>query len=238
MRPSIAGLAWLLCTIWLASCTVSPPAPPADAGPRRHTVSVISNGWHTAIVAPRSKIVATGLLPEAADSPAALFLEFGWGDREYYTAPKTTLGITLRAALIETPAVMHVAGRTPPSRPGESSPDFEVVYVALTDFGFWNLVRAIAGDFERPDGGRAKPVLPGLYLDSHFYNARGAFHLFNTCNTWTARMLRTAGVKLSPLGISTADQLVARLRIAIGEDGRLEGSTMRPELQSFRGSQN
>lgn len=196
------------------------PPPPADPGPRRNTVSVISNGWHTAIIAPRSRIVATGLLPEAADYPSAQFLEFGWGDRVYYTAPETRISNTLRAALIETPAVMHVVGHKRAPRPAGSRPNFEVVDVALTDSGFWNLVRAIAGEFERPDGVRAKPVLPGLYPDSYFYPARGTFHLFNTCNTWTARMLRAGGVKLSPSGISTADALMARLRNAVGEDER------------------
>ena len=55
----------------------------------------------------------------------------------------------------------------------------------------------------------------GLYPDSRFYNALGEFHLFNTCNTWTARMLRAGGVALSPSGIVTADGLMARLRTAL-----------------------
>ena len=225
MRRSIANLAWFVCAAWLAGCTVSPPLPPADSGPRRHSVSVVSNGWHTAIIALRSKIVATGLLPEAADFPDAVFLEFGWGDREYYTAPETTLGMTLRAGLTATPAVMHVAGHAWAPEATDSDLEFEVVHVALTESEFRHLVRAISGDFKRPEGGRAKPVLPGLYPDSHFYDARGTFHLFNTCNTWTARMLRIAGVKLSPSGISTADELMARLRIAISADELSDGPT-------------
>lgn len=227
MRRSIAYLAWLLCAAWLAGCAVVSPVPPADSGPRRHTVSVVSNGWHTAIVAQRSKIVATGLLPEAADFPDAAFLEFGWGDREYYPAPKTTLGMTLRAGLAATPAVMHVAGHAWAPEPTASDTGFEVVRVALTESGFRRLVHAIASDFKRPEGGRAKPVSPGLYPDSHFYDARGRFHLFNTCNTWTARMLRIAGVQLSPAGISTADELMGRLRMAIGEDKLSDGGGVR-----------
>ena len=71
---------------------------------------------------------------------------------------------------------------------------------------------------ERPRGGRAEPISRGLYLDSNFYKARGTFHLFNTCNTWTARMLRAGGVNLSPSGVITADELVARLRAAVGSN--------------------
>jgi len=214
MRPPIAGLAWLVCAAWLAACTAAPPLPPADSGPRIHTVRVVSNGWHTAIVVSWAKVAATGLLPEAADFPDAAFLEFGWGDRVYYPAQEKTLGMTLGAALTATPAVMHMASLA--RAPGLTDADSEVVRVALTEGGFRHLVRAIAGEFKRPEGGRAEPISPGLYPDSHFYDARGTFHLLNTCNTWTARMLRAGGVKLSPSGVITADELIARLRVAIG----------------------
>jgi uncharacterized protein (TIGR02117 family) len=188
--------------------------PPADRGPRIHTVRVVSNGWHTAIVIPRSEVVATGLLPESAHFPGAAFLEFGWGDRVYYPAKEKTLGMTLGAALTATPAVMHMVGRA--RAPGRTDADSEVVRVALTEGGIRLLVRAIAGEFERPEGGSAEPISPGLYPDSHFYDARGTFHLLNTCNTWAARMLRAGGVNLSPSGVITADELMARLRAAIG----------------------
>jgi uncharacterized protein (TIGR02117 family) len=214
MTRPIVALAWLICTGWLAACAVVPPLPPADDGPRIHTVSVVSNGWHTAIVVPRTKLAATGLLPEAGDFPHARFLEFGWGDREYYPAKEKSLGMALAAGLIPTPAVMNLAGLA--RAPKLSHPDSVVVPVALTEGGFRRLVRAIAGEFIRPRGGRAKPISRGLYPGSNFYNARGKFHLFNTCNTWTARMLRAGGVNLSPSGVITADGLVARLRAAIG----------------------
>ena len=214
MRPPITGLAWLVCTMCLAACPAAPPLPPADSGPRIHILHVVSNGWHTAIAVPRSELVATGLLPEAADFSSAAFLEFGWGDRVYYPAREKTLGMTLGAALTATPAVMHMAGLA--RAPGLPDTGSEVVRVALTEGGFRHLVGAIAGEFNRPEGGRAEPISPGLYPDSHFYDARGTFHLLNTCNTWTARMLRAGGVKLTPSGVITADDLMERLRAAIG----------------------
>ena len=95
--------------------------------------------------------------------------------------------------------------------------------VALTDDGFRRLIGAIAGDFERPDGTRAQPVSPGLYRDSYFYNAHGTFQLFNTCNTWTARLLSSAGVDLSPSGVVTADEMMERLRAAVNLERRSVG---------------
>ena len=212
MKRWLLGPALAFCAAWLATCETAPPLS-RDDGPRTRPIQVASNGWHTAIVVPAPALAATGLLPETADFPDAAFLEFGWGDRVYYPAKEKTLGMTLAAALTPTPAVMHMAGlAAAPKDPGTGR---EVVPVALTEAGFLNLVEALAAGFERPGGGRAEAISRGLYVDSRFYNAAGDFHLFNTCNTWTARMLRAGGVALSPSGIVTADGLTARLRAAL-----------------------
>ena len=213
MRRWLIGPALALCALWLATCETAPPPPADNHAPRTHVIQVASNGWHTAIVLPAPALADTGLLPEAKDFPGAAFLEFGWGDRIYYPAKEKTIGMTLSAALVPTPAVMHMAGLAAAPRDGGSSR--EVVAVPLTEAGFLNLVEALAAEFERPAGGRAVSVSRGLYPGSRFYNARGEFHLFNTCNTWTARMLRAAGVAISPSGIVTADGLMARLRRAL-----------------------
>ena len=213
MRRWLLGPALALCAILLATCETAPPPIAPNDGPRPYPIQVASNGWHTAIVVPAPALEATGLLPEAADFPGAAFLEFGWGDRVYYPAQEKTVGMALSAALVPTPAVMHMAGLAAAPRAGGSGR--EVVSVALTEAGFLNLVEALAAEFERPAGGRAASVARGLYPGSRFYNALGEFHLFNTCNTWTSRMLRAAGVALSPSGIVTADGLMARLRAAL-----------------------
>ena len=213
MRRWLIGPALAVCALWLATCETAPHPPADDDAPRTRLIQVASNGWHTAIVVPAPALADTGLLPEAKDFPGAAFFEFGWGDRVYYPAKEKTIGMTLSAALVPTPAVMHMAGLAAAPRDGDSSR--EVVAASLTEAGFLNLVEALATEFERPAGGRAASVSRGLYPGSRFYNARGEFHLFNTCNTWTARMLRAAGVAISPSGIVTADGLMARLRAAL-----------------------
>ena len=149
-------------------------------------------------------------LPEVADFSDAAFLEFGWGDSTYYPAKKKTLGMALIAALVPTAAVMHMAMLQAPLE--DDGSELEVISVKLTESGFRHLAQAIAAEFERPPGGRAESISRGLYPDSYFYHARGKFHLFNTCNTWTARMLRASGIAISPSEIVTADGLMTRLR--------------------------
>ncbi len=216
MRRATGALAGLVCAVWFAACMAAASPPLGAQTQRTHSVAVVSNGWHAAIVIGRAELVATGLLPEADDFPDAVFLEFGWGDRVYYPAGKKTIGMALRAALTATPAVMHMAGLARP--PELTYADVEVFSFALSQEEFRHLVGAIAGQFERPEGGRAAAVSRGLYPDSNFYHALGTFSLFNTCNTWAARMLRAGGVNVSPSGIVTADELVTRLRPVIDQE--------------------
>lgn len=211
-------LAILVLAGLLAACGAAPPPISADDGPLVHEVRVISNGWHTAIIVRRAEVLATGVLPEADDFPEAAFLEFGWGDRVYYPASEKTVGMTLDAALVATPAVMHIAGL--PNWPERLSATGEAVTVPLSEHGFRSMISAISAEIERPESGRARPISRGLYNDSHFYHAHGSFHLFNTCNTWTARMLRAGGIGISPSGIITADDLMDRLEAALKQRGR------------------
>ena len=221
MKRLLPAVALVLCALWLASCAPAAAPLPAEAEPRTRTVHVLSNGWHTAVIVPRAAAAATGLLPEAAHFPDANYLEFGWGDRKYYPAEEATLGLTLRAALVPTPAIMHMAGRARLPETGEGR---EVVRAPLTEDGFRALVGAVAESFERPEGGPAAPVGPGLYPQSRFYAATGRFHLFNTCNTWTARVLRAGGVPISPAGVITAGDLMERLRAAVEPGGSRGGA--------------
>ena len=203
---------------FLAGCATAPPVPVRDDGPLVHDIRVVSNGWHTAIIVKHAAVLATGLLPEANDFPAAVFLEFGWGDRVYYPSREKTVGMTLNAAFAASPAVMHVAGLA--DWPRRLSSDVQVVSLTLSDEGFQSMISAIAMEFQRPESGRAAPVSKGLYGHSHFYNAHGSFHLFNTCNTWTAKTLRAGGVNISPSGVTTADELISRLEVALADKAR------------------
>ncbi|TVQ52077.1 MAG: DUF2459 domain-containing protein [Rhodobacteraceae bacterium] len=169
---------------------------------------VVSDAWHSGLVLSRAALGP--LAPaEAADFPDAPWLEFGWGDRNFYPNPQPSVADALAAGLKPTPAVMHVAPRArPPAPDGARS----VVRVTLTEAGFAALAGAIDATFERPDGRRAAPIAQGLYPDSLFYPATGRFHLFNTCNTWVARMLAAGGAPISAWGVVTAGDLMERVR--------------------------
>jgi uncharacterized protein (TIGR02117 family) len=194
---------------WLTACvSVAPPPPPPAGVEATRTIYVVDSGWHTDIVLAREDL-SPDRLAEAADFPKATYLEFGWGNRDYYPTPRPTFAMALKAALMPTPAVLQVVGLHQP--PQQSYPEAQVLSVVLTAAAFDRMTAAIDADFQRPFGGRAMAMAPGLYPDSFFYRARGQFHLFNNCNTWTARKLAAAGLALSPNGVITTVDLMRRL---------------------------
>jgi len=218
---------YAVCAAWLpaaaafmlaAACQSASPLPASDetgpfrgpeAGDAAVAVSVASNGWHTVIVVPRAA-VPPGALPEAGDFPDAAYLSFGWGDAEYFPAPETTLAMTLRAALQPTPAVVHIAGLA--SHPRTVYPAEEAVELQAAPRQFAALIAYLDASFERGGAERARSVRPGLEPGSRFYPATGAFHLFNTCNTWTARGLASGGWPVRVSGVVTADDVMVQVR--------------------------
>ena len=47
--------------------------------------------------------------------------------------------------------------------------------------------------------------------DSHFYKGEGHYYLMNTCNNWTARGLKSAGLNISPTFKLTAGSIMGFL---------------------------
>jgi len=204
--PVIAGLLRPVSAVrlLLLLCLV----PPAAA---ETVVLVTSNGWHGAINVARADLPA-GSIPETTDFPEASWFEFGWGDAVYYPASDPSVGQALAAAF-PGDAVVHLAGL--PDHPSVVFPGTERIEVVLSESGFARLVAYLDASFDRGAAPRAAPVARGLYGFSRFYPATGRFHLFNTCNTWTARGLQAAGVPIDPVGVVSAAELVARLRFAL-----------------------
>ena len=201
----IRPLLWLLLLLAPALAAAARAEAPSQGATK--TIYVTSNGWHSGIVIARADL-PPGLIPEAADFPAAAYLEFGWGNRDYYTTPRKTLGLTLGAALPGEAAV-HLAAYAAPPRP---YPGHEVVALAVSGDGFRRLSAYLHAAFARGGALRAGKIAPGLAPVSAFYPGTGTFHLFNTCNTWTADGLAAAGLPVRARGVQLAEELMLQVR--------------------------
>jgi hypothetical protein len=93
-------------------------------------------------------------------------------------------------------------------------PAAQLVPLSLSDEALARLLAHLAASFDRRGATRAASQEAGLYSFSRFYKATGRFHLFNNCNTWTARALQAAGLAIEADGVLTVDDLMARLRAA------------------------
>lgn len=203
---------WLVALFipFTAACAAAPvvsPPPASEASAK--TLYVVSHGWHTGIVL-RRRDVHAGHWPEAADFPQADYLEVGWGDRDYYRATDPGLWLAVKAALWQSPGVLHVVGFRGPV--AAYFPASEVVALAVTESGLARLSTLIGASHERDARGNAIPLGPGLYGQGRFYASRENFHLFRTCNVWTAQALNAAGIEVSPVQSLTASGLLAQLR--------------------------
>ncbi|MBA4208355.1 MAG: hypothetical protein C0454_02375 [Parvibaculum sp.] len=184
-----------------------PAASRVSAMTGAHTVYVSSNDWHTGIVVAVEDIPADRI-PESADFPDAVFLEFGWGDADFYPEPDAGVLAAIGAAF-PGPAVVHVAALT--ARPSEYFSDVEEIELQFAPESFAVLIDYLHESFAR-EGARAEVSAKGLYDFSAFYPATGRFSLANTCNTWSARGLEAAGLPVQSRGVQRAEDLMRQLR--------------------------
>jgi uncharacterized protein (TIGR02117 family) len=172
-------------------------------------VYVVDHGGHTGVVLDRE--LAKQYLPSVNEEfVQSRYIEFGWGDEGYYQSKEKTSKLRFQAALYPTNAVLHVAGV--PIDPQEYYPDIEVEKMLVTGSGFQDMLRYIHKTFKQDNNGNPIKTGKGLHVHGLFYHANGKFHAFNTCNTWTAKLLKEAGLQISSFFTITADDLMKQVR--------------------------
>lgn len=161
------------------------------------TLYVETNGMHAGLLLP----VAGGgndwrdiIRPEhfAVPYADATYYRFGWGNREFYQkvpyVEDATVPIVFRALFTPAPSAIHVDQEL---NPVES--DY-VRKLVVTPEQYQLIVRMIRAKFRYNDDGSVQPIAGNTATES-FYEAEGAYHMFETCNVWTNKLLKQAGVK-------------------------------------------
>jgi len=184
--------------VLISACASKPYAIPSaldNATERTHEIYVVSHGWHTGLVVPAEPLQSRlpGLKSRFGVTPN---LELGWGDKGFYQAPEITLALALRALFWSSGSIIHIVA-VPSDVPAYFSKS-KVAKLCLTDTEYISLLDFISSSFYQNQQTEIVPIKNGIYGESQFYEGVGNYHLLNTCNSWTAKGLHSAGMDISP----------------------------------------
>jgi len=209
-RRSRMLAATMLVFFLMIACSASHSLPDPTKKPAGEVkIYVTKRGWHTGLLVPKTNIKAS--MPAVVeDFPDASHLNFSWGDKKFFMAPEGTVFLALRAALLPTRSVMHVDGldRLPPWY--TESPD--VVAVELSRQGFDSMTAFIKESFEREQDSALVVLRENAGGMSSFYLSGITYWGTRTCNVWTARALKKAGLDLQPVFMLTAGQVMDKAK--------------------------
>jgi len=176
---------------------------PAAAG--QEEIYIVNHGWHTGIVVPAKKI--KNKLPKLRERFGDIpYIEFGWGDKDYYQAKEITSGLTLNAILWPTESVIHAVAV--PKKADKYFANSIVETLCLSGREYSSLLRFISESFYKDEHGKILQLKGGIYGNSQFYKSVGNFYFMNTCNKWTAKGLKSAGMDISPTFKLTASSIM------------------------------
>lgn len=164
---------------------------------------VITNGVHTDICLPvKSKIHDWSKLINVANFSGIhskpSYISIGWGDKGFYLDTPTwadlKISTAVNAVLLPSETAMHITYIH--EEPLESK---KVVKCSMDDEEYFNLIAFIMASFNSSSGGFKADLIKGSgYTDfDNFYEAKGSYFAFKTCNTWTNEALRISGVRTS-----------------------------------------
>ena len=177
---------------------------PANAGWREPeqgiTFYLRTNGVHTWIVMPK----VTPIIDWRPYAPAAHLADprygaadhvaFGYGNREFYLNTPTWADLSPRTAALALfgsgPSLLHVEHDHQPQE------DEWTQRLTITPGQYRRLADYIRRRFQLDERGRTMPLIGRGYNDwDMFYEANGGYSFVMTCNEWTGRALRHAGIR-------------------------------------------
>lgn len=165
-------------------------------------IYVVSNGLHTDVVLPlREARTGQDWLQElhqpalSAQFAGYQYVAFGWGNEGFYLGsmggkfpgPKAVLG-----AIFPSKTLMHVDFYRGAPKAGP-----RVVPLLISVEQYQRLTSYVRSSFSPPDSLGQYPLRQpaGYTPEDFFFRAQGRYHALRTCNDWTNRGLRNAGIR-------------------------------------------
>lgn len=197
----ILGLVLLVGLYLLSAFTLSRISVAREQEDARDLVIYIkTNGVHTDLVLP----VKTSFIDWSQHLPAgntkgkdstARYIAMGWGDKGFYLETPTWADLKWRTAFNAAFALGHSAIHATYYRDVREGDDCKKVEISQAQYQ--RLVRFIRESFRTDSAGQliCIPTNAQYGADDAFYEARGSYSLFHTCNTWANNGLKACGQK-------------------------------------------
>jgi hypothetical protein len=199
LGKTLAALLVLPLAYLLAACVLGNIVrEPQRHGAQAITIYLLDNGVHTDLALPLANDTFdwTGVINPNDARDLRFFptyVAFGWGDRAFYLETPQWRDLKLTTAWNaisgQGATVIH-ATYLPPLRASANS-----IAITVSREEYQALAASIRASFQQDDDGRARAIGRAYGDNDAFYAARGSYSLFATCNSWTNRQLKAAGLK-------------------------------------------
>lgn len=162
-------------------------------------IYILSNGVHTDIVLPvknhlydwTPKVKFENTI--AKDTSAKL-IAFGWGDKGFYLETPTWADLKVSTALKAATGLSTSAIHATFYKSLKENDHCKRILISESEY--MNLVGFISNSFQQDAGNFLKIETDAVYgKNDAFYEAKGSYSLFHTCNTWANNALKAANQK-------------------------------------------
>jgi len=196
---SILGLVAFLLLYWLSAVVLSRiEVNTKEASTEGETIWVLSNGAHTDIIMP----VKNGLFDwqnivsqqDTRGKGQSPYIALGWGCRKFYLETPTWADLKFTTAF---QAVTGQGGTLMHTTFYEEIPSSDMIAaLSVSQAQYKKLVEHISQTFVLKGGKALLVPTDAVYGDTDaFYEAKGHYQLFFTCNSWTNKMLKNSGIR-------------------------------------------
>jgi uncharacterized protein (TIGR02117 family) len=165
-------------------------------------IGVVSNGVHTDIIVPMrtpqrdwSKFIDLSHYK----TPDAQYVSFGWGDKGFYLDTPSWAELKFKTAF---KALFYLGSTAVMVSLYKEMPEDEKYFskITISPYAYRKLILYIKHAFDYDAHDHIIPIdfagMPAYeHLDYKFYEGRGRYHFFKTCNIWVNNGLKVADIK-------------------------------------------
>lgn len=166
---------------------------------QKNEIYLLTNGVHTDVVVPvKNKVFDWSKQVKFTDTKAkdstAQFLAIGWGDRGFYLETPTWSDLKVSTALKAATGVSSSALHATFYNKMKEGADCKKITLDYNEYN--QLIHFISDSFQLNAGKVSKIETKAVYGNNDaFYEAKGSYSLFYTCNSWVNQALKAANQK-------------------------------------------